>query len=135
MKDYERGARQSQRNEIRRREEQAPLLHATGLLPPMPSLEERIAQRKAAEAAMAGAGDRRAEESRRVIELYRETIRAQHGDEVLATVDAELKASHLAARDPAYHADFYCGRLAVLTGWQTLETFERVRGLHREPTS
>lgn len=126
MRNYRRGAEMSQRNEIARRERDAPLLHAAGILTPMPTIDERIEQRQRADAEMGSWLGRVHARSRAHIELYRQTILEQHGAEVLAQVDAELQASHLAKREPAYHADFYCGRLAVLTGWQKLETFERV---------
>ncbi len=52
-RDYRRRALMSERAEIARRERDAPLLHAAGVLPPMPTIEERIERRQAAEGSIA----------------------------------------------------------------------------------
>ncbi len=51
-----RGATMSQRNEQRRRQEQAPLLDASGVLPPVPSTEELVAKKRAGDELQAEVG-------------------------------------------------------------------------------
>lgn len=125
MRDYIRGAKMSRRAEIRRREEQAPLLHAAGVLPEIPTVEVIAARREEVDRTIGSSVDRVNAERCRSAQLYRETIEELHGAATLSAIDDEFRASHSARLGAEYVADWYCQRLSVLTGWTRLETFQR----------
>lgn len=117
-----RGAKQRQRNEATRRQEQAPLLEASGALPPIPTVEEFTASRRAHDAGFAERMAASAAKDTAKIEQYSQLLR-EAGDDPQVLIDQVRKSG---ANADVYVADALGQRIRELGG-----TYEwRPEGVH-----